>query len=135
MLFADASAIIALVATEAEAMAMAACLERHDIRLYSGIAAWEAVAGLCRHHAFSPQDARVIVNEFLMEFGFRCVTIGEAEYATAIDAYARFGKGRHPAALNMGDCFAYACAKVNHAHLLFKGNDFSKTDIALALDR
>jgi ribonuclease VapC len=42
----------------------------------------------------------------------------------AVEAYARFGKGRHPAALNMGDCHAYACAKANGARLLFKGGDF-----------
>ena len=42
------------------------------------------------------------------------------------------GKGRHPAALNMGDCYAYACAKANRAALLFKGEDFTKTDITQA---
>ena len=48
------------------------------------------------------------------------------------NAYAEFGKGRHPAALNMSDCFAYACAKANRAALLFNGNDFTKTDIRAA---
>jgi ribonuclease VapC len=43
----------------------------------------------------------------------------------------RYGKGRHPARLNMGDCFAYACAKTNDARLLYKGDDFSHTDLAL----
>ena len=60
------------------------------------------------------------------------VNIGETEFHIAADAYAHFGKGRHPAALNMGDCFAYACAKANKAKLLFNGNDFSKTDIDVA---
>ncbi len=58
--------------------------------------------------------------------------IGEPEAVRAFAAFVRFGKGRHPAALNMGDCFAYACAKANNAKLLFKGDDFSKTDIAAA---
>ncbi len=57
------------------------------------------------------------------------VGIGEREFELAAEAYAEFGKGRHQAALNMGDCFAYACARANHARLLFKGDDFSKTDI------
>jgi len=48
----------------------------------------------------------------------------------ALDAYARYGKGRHRAALNMGDCFAYACAKANRAKLLYKGDDFVHTDLA-----
>jgi ribonuclease VapC len=56
--------------------------------------------------------------------------IGDA----AIDAFQRFGKGRHPAALNMGDCFAYACAKRLGVPLLYKGDDFSLTDIHSALE-
>ena len=48
-------------------------------------------------------------------------------------AWRRFGKGRHPAGLNLGDCFAYALAKSNGASLLFKGPDFTQTDIASAL--
>ena len=47
----------------------------------------------------------------------------------AIDAFERFGRGRHPAALNRGDCFAYACARSLGVPLLFKGEDFAKTDI------
>lgn len=54
-----------------------------------------------------------------------------AEMAT--DAFAKFGKGRHPAGLNFGDCFAYALAKRYNVPLLFKGNDFSRTDIAQAV--
>lgn len=55
------------------------------------------------------------------------------ESEMAVDAYAQFGKGRHSAKLNMGDCYSYACAKVNKAKLLFKGDDFTKTDIQSAL--
>lgn len=51
----------------------------------------------------------------------------------AADAFAQFGKGRHPAGLNFGDCFAYALAKSLNAPLLFKGDDFARTDIASAL--
>ncbi|MCA1494945.1 type II toxin-antitoxin system VapC family toxin [Ensifer sp. NBAIM29] len=50
-------------------------------------------------------------------------------YAAAEQAYDRYGKGRHPAALNMGDCFSYAVAAIAKAPLLFKGNDFVKTDL------
>ena len=52
--------------------------------------------------------------------------------ALAIDAYARFGKGRHPAGLNFGDCFAYACARHFDVPLLYKGDDFALTDIRAA---
>lgn len=60
------------------------------------------------------------------------VSIGQRELELATQAYADFGKGRHPAALNVGNCFAYACAKANRAKLLFKGEDFAKTDIVAA---
>jgi ribonuclease VapC len=58
------------------------------------------------------------------------VTLEQAEVATA--ALRRFGEGRHPAALDFGDCFAYALAKVSSEPLLFKGRDFSRTDVAAA---
>jgi ribonuclease VapC len=51
----------------------------------------------------------------------------------ALDAYLRFGKGRHPARLNLGDCFAYALAKALDAPLLYKGDDFALTDVRSAL--
>lgn len=60
--------------------------------------------------------------------------VTEKQAHIARQAYADFGKGRHPAGLNFGDCFAYALAKVTGESLLFKGKDFKKTDIASALD-
>jgi len=50
----------------------------------------------------------------------------------AVAAFERYGRGRHPAALNMGDCFAYACASQLNLPILFKGDDFPQTDIAVA---
>lgn len=76
--------------------------------------------------------ARVVVQSFVASDGFSFVSIGEHEFELTANAYAEFGKGRHPAALNMGDCFAYACAKANGATLLCKGDDFGKTDIRVA---
>lgn len=55
-----------------------------------------------------------------------------AQAELAIVAWRSYGKGRHPARLNLGDCFAYALAKASNQPLLFKGDDFSKTDIAAA---
>lgn len=131
--FADASALIAIVANEPEALAFADCLERQPRRLCSGLAVWETVAGLCRSYTFSVPSARARVQLFLKTLAFEYVSIGEHECDLAADAYAQFGKGRHPAALNMGDCFAYACARANEAKLLFKGDDFVKTDIPSAM--
>ncbi len=58
------------------------------------------------------------------------VSVDQASLATS--AFRQFGKGRHPAGLNFGDCFSYALAKGSGQPLLFKGNDFSKTDVAVA---
>lgn len=91
--------------------------------------AWETVSALCFSHRLTVVAARQRVRLFLMTLDVQLVEIGEREYELAAEAYARFGKGRHPAALNMGDCFAYACAKAHNARLLFTGNDFARTDI------
>jgi ribonuclease VapC len=59
------------------------------------------------------------------------VAFDEKHYRAAEEAFERFGRGRHPAALNMGDCFSYAVAAVAKAPLLFKGHDFGHTDLKL----
>lgn len=96
-----------------------------------GNIAWETVAGLSHAYRFAVEPSRNRVKLFLREMDFRLVAIGSLEFELAADAYARFGKGRHPANLNMGDY--YACATANKARLLFKGGDFMKTDIKSAL--
>ncbi|MGH7155802.1 MAG: type II toxin-antitoxin system VapC family toxin [Acetobacteraceae bacterium] len=133
MIFADASALLAMVANEPEALAFADILDTDDTRTCSALSVWETIAGLCRSHTFSVASARARVHLFLDALNFRFVNIGELEYGIATEAYAQFGRGRHPAKLNMGDCYAYACAKANGAKLLFKGDDFAKTDIASAM--
>jgi ribonuclease VapC len=131
-LSADASALISILTQERDALTLAAHLEQDRDRLYSAISAWETVAGLCHAYRFSAEQARDRVRLFVSELSSRLVSIGEIEFAIAIDAFARFGKGRHPAKLNMGDCYAYACARANRASLLFKGGEFMKTDIEAA---
>lgn len=132
-IFADASALIAIIADEPKADALADALEAATIRLCSPMSVWETVAGLCHSHGLSIQSAQAEVQPFLQSGSLTFVPIAEREFAFAIEAYARFGKGRHAAALNMGDCFAYACARSNDAKLLFLGDDFARTDITPAL--
>jgi len=129
MIFADASALIAIITDEEDADRLSDLLEADQVRLCSALSVWETVAGLCRSYMFSVQSARTHVSRFLDAADFKFVTIGEREFEVATDAYAQFGKGHHPAGLNMGDCYAYACARIHGAKLLFKGNDFAKTDI------
>jgi ribonuclease VapC len=128
MVFVDASALIAIIAREPDADALADLFET-ERRLCSPISVWTTVAGLCHSYKFSVPAARDHVKRFLDTLGFEWVSIGEREYNLALDAYAQYGKGRHPAKLNMGDCFAYACARSQWAMLLFKGDEFSETDI------
>lgn len=132
MIFVDASAMIALMGGEDDVDDLADRLEADSPRLCSAISVWETIAGLCRTYMFSVPSARAMVDSFISLNGLQFVGIGERELILAAQAYADFGKGRHPAALNMGDCFAYACAKANRAGLLFKGDDFAKTDISAA---
>ena len=69
------------------------------------------------------------LDALLKELGITVVPFGEAEWRVATNAFVQFGRGRHPAALNFGDCFAYASATTAGDTLLFVGEDFRKTDI------
>jgi ribonuclease VapC len=129
VIFADASALIAIIVGEEEAERLADDLDADPARLCSALTVWETVAGLCRSYTFSVEAARGHVEQFLHAGEFEFIAIGERECAIALLAHATFGKGRHPAALNMGDCFAYACAKSHGAKLLYKGDDFAQTDV------
>lgn len=68
----------------------------------------------------------------MRELAATVVPFGEAEWRVAADAFRRFGRGRHAASLNYGDCLAYATAQAARDTLLFVGDDFSKTDITPA---
>jgi ribonuclease VapC len=129
-IFIDASAMISMMTGESDANELADQMEAEQSRLCSAISLWETIAGLCRSYTFSVPSARRVVQSFIALNEINFVTVGEHEFELASQAYAEFGKGRHPAALNLGDCFAYACAKSNRAKLLFKGDDFTKTDIS-----
>jgi ribonuclease VapC len=72
-----------------------------------------------------------LLQRFLSEATVQIVPITAEIGRLAIEAFARFGRSNHPARLNMGDCFSYACARHLGVALLFKGEDFSQTDIAV----
>src|SRR5271166_482887 len=131
----DASAIIAILGDEAEGDRFAAALEGAATRLVSPIGVSEAVAGLARTYALSIPEARRKVAEFLETAEVRTLNIGQTELDLALDAYDQFGKGRHPARLNLGDCFTYAAAKAAGAPLLHKDEGFWSTDIRQARKR
>lgn len=77
-------------------------------------------------------DGAAELDLWLYKAGVEIVAVDAEQIAAARLAWRRFGKGRHPAGLNFGDCFSYALAKSRHEPLLFKGNDFARTDIEAA---
>ena len=128
--FLDASAMVAIMTNEAEAFDLERrCGETGEL-LSSAIALWEAARAVARKRTLPVLVAFAEVETFVSGFDIRIVPIGTSEARGAAAAQDSFGKDIHPANLNMGDCFAYACAKTNNATLLYKGNDFAQTDLA-----
>jgi ribonuclease VapC len=78
------------------------------------------------------RDSRDLVIRLLAEFGIEEIPFGDQHWREAIDAYLRFGRGRHKARLNFGDCLTYAVARLADEPLLFVGDDFPETDLKLA---
>lgn len=74
-------------------------------------------------------DARSILERFLRDFEVSTIPFGDLHWQESLAAFRRYGKGRHPADLNFGDCLSYATAKLAAMPLLFVGDDFSKTDL------
>jgi len=128
----DTSAIIAILFEEDDAELYARALTQADS---------------CRMSAANFVEAAVVVDAqtkdkgsrqfdaFFRRAGIAIEPVNEEQAHIARQAYADFGKGRHPAGLNFGDCFAYALARATGEPLLFKGKDFKKTDIKSALAR
>jgi ribonuclease VapC len=128
-MFVDASAAIAIIADEPDGPALAARLGQAGAVFTSPLAYFETVAGLARNKSVTLEEAAEIADDFLREIDAAIVDVDAAIGRRAVATSAAYGKGRHPAALNMGDCFAYACARAIGVPLLFKGNDFLRTDI------
>jgi ribonuclease VapC len=78
------------------------------------------------------RDPRALLGRIIRQFGVVEIPFGSEHWQEAIGAYQRFGKGRHPAALNFGDCMSYATAKLTAQPLLYTGRDFLKTDLKSA---
>jgi len=131
ILFLDASAMVAMMTGEPGSAAIEERFGAADEILCSAISLWETARAVARQRTVPILRASSEIETFVTDFAIRIVPIGASESRTAIDAYHRYGKGTgHPAKLNMGDCFAYACAKANAATLLYKGDDFLHTDLA-----
>lgn len=128
--FVDASVLVAILARESDYIEQNDRLLSHDNLLWSPISRWETIGGVARATRYGDALSAEIADAFADENGFDMVPIGDAEARIAVEAHHRYGKGRHDAKLNMGDCFAYACARTNNATLLYKGEEFARTDLA-----
>jgi ribonuclease VapC len=131
-MFVDASALVAMIVREPEAAVFGQRARQASVRYTSPIAAYEAVLAISRIRRASIVQAQGVLDRFIARASIQIVPITPEIGRIAIDAFARFGRSNHPARLNMGDCFAYACAHSLDVPLLCKGEDFSQTDIALA---
>jgi ribonuclease VapC len=131
-MFVDASALVAVLADEPDRDAHRNKIDSANRILLSAMSIYETVVALMRIGDGDYGAASSVVANFSKRPSIVIVPIDAAIGTAALDAFARYGKGRHRAALNMGDCFSYACAKVHRVPLLCKGGDFKLTDIKLA---
>jgi ribonuclease VapC len=122
----DSSAVLAILLGEPEKRSLNEKIEADPVRLMSAASYLEtAIVIDDRFGDEGAHDLKLFLTEADVEIV--PVTFDQAEIARF--AYRRFGRGNHPARLNFGDCFAYALARSTGERLLFKGDDFSKTDI------
>ena len=124
----DSSAVIAILLREPgyEALLEAVC-ERREV----GIGVPTLVETGIVLAARIGRDSRASLSRFVAEAGIATIPFGDAHWSSAIHAWLHFGKGRHPAALNFGDCLAYGTARVAGQPLLCVGDDFARTDLEI----
>jgi ribonuclease VapC len=133
VIFVDSSAIVAILTADADAAALAAKLETDRERISAGHVVLEASMRLGSMFGLTPVAADKLVTRLLREAEIAVVPITEELSHAAVAAFERYGRGRGAGGnLNFGDCLSYACAKAHSARVLYKGHDFSQTDIVAA---
>jgi ribonuclease VapC len=125
----DSSAIVAMVLREEGHLEL---IEKLQEATASAVGTSTLVEASLVIRARLQTDPMLILDRLLRDFDVTVVEFREPHWREASDAFARYGKGRHPAALNYGDCMSYAVAKLAGAPLLFVGEDFSSTDLERA---
>jgi ribonuclease VapC len=128
----DTSALVAILLGEPDAAVFSAALAGASKRLLSAVTRVELSLVI---EGRKGEPGRALLEQLLADGEFEIVAVTAQHAEIAIDAFRRFGKRRHPAGLNIGDCFSYALAKSLDAPLLFKGADFAATDIRAAAKR
>ncbi len=129
-MFMDTSALVAILAGEADAPALLERLEAAPVRLTSALVILEGAMRLSTKLAADPVAVGRLIERFLEEAKITLAPMNGDAARLAIQAFADYGKGRgHPAQLNLADCLSYACAKAQGAPLLYKDQDFARTDL------
>jgi ribonuclease VapC len=123
----DASAVVAVILDQAGAYELVRKLDGAGCAMGAPSITEAAIVLQARLGDRGMTDLRA----FLVEFDVEVVPFGDEHWRQAASAFARFGKGRHPAALNLGDCLTYAIAKLSGQPLLCVGGDFAQTDLEL----
>ncbi|TGQ36525.1 MULTISPECIES: type II toxin-antitoxin system VapC family toxin [unclassified Mesorhizobium] len=130
-MFVDTSVVVAILSGEEDAGEWSNRIEQAPRRITSALVVLEAAMRLSTMLAVEPLVAEAAIEALLREAEIKIVPIDAGDAKLAIQAFSDNGKGRgHPAQLNLADCLSYACAKCRDAVLLYKGNDFSHTDLA-----
>lgn len=130
MIVVDSSALIAILLNEPDAGSFADAMVESEGGTISSFNLFESHVVI---HRRSRERGVQILTSLLSRLQLTTAPFDDAQAALAFEAHCRYGKGNHPAALNLGDCAAYALAKSLDAPLLFKGNDFARTDIRRVL--
>jgi ribonuclease VapC len=125
----DTSAIVAILRNEPERHDFDRLVRADDVRLVSAVTRVEAT---CVVEGRWGDLGRAGLDRFLRLTNAEIVAVSPEQAEFAAETFRRYGRGRHRASLNIGDCFSYALAKATGEPLLFKGNDFSQTDIVPA---
>jgi ribonuclease VapC len=131
MIIIDTSAIIAILKDEPERRSFTETIEQAETCVMSAANYVEISMMLKTRNGY---EGLRDFDLFLFKAGIIIETVDAEQAKTARDAFSKFGKGRHKAGLNFGNCFSYALAKTLGAPLLFKGNDFNHTDIRSAMN-
>jgi ribonuclease VapC len=125
----DTSAVLTILQDEPERTEFVALIEQSSRRLMSAVSVLEAAMVL---EGRKGDDAGFDLDLFLQRASIETVPFDQEQLMVARTAFRRFGKGRHAAGLNFGDCASYALAQCSGEPLLFKGSDFAATDVARA---
>ncbi len=125
----DTSALVAIVKAEPDSIRLSQAMTRAETVVVPATTVLEARIVLMNHVG---EAGRKALDALLEDIGATVVPLGHREMERATEGHARFGRGRHPAALNFGDCLVYGTARALGLPLLFVGNDFAQTDLAVA---